>query len=333
MRRTRLLPPVIVLSLIVSGSASAAITRCQVLTRAQSWVDAKVPYSQSSYFKNTYGSYRQDCSGFVSMAWDLSSSYVASTLPQVSQKLGSFNDLKPGDAVNHTCCHVTLFKKWITVGVSYQTYEEQNWGTVANVYTWNVSTAKAQGYAPYRRNGIKDRSCDGSKLVAENCSVTSCATSGKVCVDDSLGARCAAPACVSAGKVSGAHDVCLGDGRIARCTAEGQLTNQRTCPAGQACTKSGTTVACVASASDAGVVASPDTGPGSSEQDSGAPAPQDGGVVGPEAGPASPAAPIETEGGCSMVPDTASAAGLVPLLIGAVGLWMSRSTRRRRGRR
>jgi hypothetical protein len=326
---SRLLAAVLFGWVLLMGGSSRAITRCQVLTRAQSWVDAKVPYSQSSYFKNTYGSYRQDCSGYVSMAWDLSSSHVASTLPQVSHKLASFNDLQPGDAVNHTCCHVMLFKKWITVGVSYKSYEEQNWGTVANTYTWTVASAKAQGYASYRRNNIKDRSCDGNKLIAEDCGVTNCAASSKVCVDDSLGARCAATACVSGGKVDGAHDVCLADGRIARCTAEGQLTNERACPAGQTCGKSGASVACAVTSNgpDSGVGA-PDSGAGSPEQDSGAATRQDGGARF-EAGAGSPEASNEMEGGCSMAPSAASAAGFAPLLLlCAAGVWSQRSRRR-----
>ena len=127
-----------------------AITRCEVLARAQVWVNAKVPYNQSGW----YGGYRTDCSGYVSMAWKLGSSLVTSTLYKSSSTLGSFNHLQPGDAVNRSCCHVVLFKKWVTPGVSFQAYEHRNWGTVAGIYTWSVSYAKSKGYVPIRRGGI-----------------------------------------------------------------------------------------------------------------------------------------------------------------------------------
>src|SRR4051794_36736932 len=45
------------------------LKRSTIKKRGWSWVKAKVPYSQTSYHCNGYGNYRQDCSGFVSMAW------------------------------------------------------------------------------------------------------------------------------------------------------------------------------------------------------------------------------------------------------------------------
>jgi hypothetical protein len=182
------------LLLLLVPSTAAAITRCEVLARAQSWVDAQVPYSQSDWFTNEYGSYRQDCSGYVSMAWDLSTSLTTSTLPQVSTELGTFDELLPGDAVDHTGSHVMLFKRWLVQGDSFEAYEETTSGTTANVHTHKVGSVDSQGYAPYRLNGIQgDRRCDGDKLHNDDCTVTNCAASGKVCMDDQpLGPRCAA---------------------------------------------------------------------------------------------------------------------------------------------
>jgi hypothetical protein len=180
------------LSLLVPATA-AAITRCEVLTRAQSWVDDKVPYSQSDWFDNEYGSYRQDCSGYVSMAWDLSTSLTTSTLPSVSTELGSFSQLLPGDAVDHPGSHVMLFKRWLVPGTSFEAYEETTSGTTANVHTHQVGSVDSQGYAPYRLNGIEgDRRCDGNKLFNDDCTVTDCTVSGKICLaDQPLGPRCA----------------------------------------------------------------------------------------------------------------------------------------------
>ena len=41
---------------------ASSITREQIMSRAQVWVDQKVPYSQTQ----TKDGYRQDCSGYVS---------------------------------------------------------------------------------------------------------------------------------------------------------------------------------------------------------------------------------------------------------------------------
>lgn len=44
---------------------SGKISRDEIVSRAQDWVNRRIPYSQEAY---TDG-YRQDCSGMVSMAW------------------------------------------------------------------------------------------------------------------------------------------------------------------------------------------------------------------------------------------------------------------------
>ena len=50
--------------------ASTSAARQAAIQRGFAWLDAQVPYSQSKY----YGGYRTDCSGFVSMCWDLGTS-------------------------------------------------------------------------------------------------------------------------------------------------------------------------------------------------------------------------------------------------------------------
>lgn len=52
------------------GGSSTGISRDEVISRAQDWVNRRIPYSQTQY---TDG-YRQDCSGYVSMAWKSSTS-------------------------------------------------------------------------------------------------------------------------------------------------------------------------------------------------------------------------------------------------------------------
>ncbi|MGK2876350.1 MAG: hypothetical protein ACSLEW_12035 [Nocardioides sp.] len=101
-----------------------------VLARAQSWVEAQVPYSQSSYFTNQYGTYRQDCSGYVSMAWGLPTSLTTYSLPGVSHPIAK-DELRAGDILLRPG-HTLLFDKWANPERSaYWAYEEQHTGTVA----------------------------------------------------------------------------------------------------------------------------------------------------------------------------------------------------------
>lgn len=233
---------------------SRALTRCEAITRAQSWVDAAVPYSQNSWFANAFGSYRQDCSGYVSMAWALPTSMVTWTLPQVSTQLGSFDDLQPGDAVNRTSSHVMLFKEWVQPGVSYKAYEERDYGQVAGIFTWTVAYAKANGYAPYRLNGIAEcctPHCDGSKIVGADCGVGDCAVYGATCVDDALGVRCVSVFCPP----TGTKKVCVSDKLVGDCK-DGAITTGDCSAYGAICSTAGTSEArcvsvfCVGSASE-----------------------------------------------------------------------------------
>jgi hypothetical protein len=126
--------------------------------RAQSWVDAHVPYSQSHAYTNRYGTYRQDCSGFVSLAWALSSSYTTATLPQVSFIIPE-QDLRRGDVLLHlatrkTSGHVVLFDRWADAAhTSYVAYEESPSGGASH-HTIPYPYWRGHGtYAPYRRDG------------------------------------------------------------------------------------------------------------------------------------------------------------------------------------
>ena len=64
-------------------------------------------YSQSS----NYGGYRRDCSGFVSMAWKLSTSHTTRTIGNRSNRV-SLARLQPGDAILQPG-HIQLFAGWV----------------------------------------------------------------------------------------------------------------------------------------------------------------------------------------------------------------------------
>lgn len=84
------------------------VARSTIISRGQDWVDKHVPYSQSG----THDGYRTDCSGFVSMCWQLSKpGLTTSTMGSVSHSI-SKNDLQPGDALLCEGKHIALFAGW-----------------------------------------------------------------------------------------------------------------------------------------------------------------------------------------------------------------------------
>jgi FG-GAP-like repeat len=102
-----------------NNGTDKTLTRSQVLIRAKSWLADRIPYSQERCFRNTYGDYRTDCSGFVSMAWGLGGSgsdFWTGNLDTRSKVIPR-SDLRPGDALlRHTGDphqnHVALFVRW-----------------------------------------------------------------------------------------------------------------------------------------------------------------------------------------------------------------------------
>jgi cell wall-associated NlpC family hydrolase len=137
--------------------ADAPITRSEVMTRSQSWIDEQVPYSQSGTHDNQYGSYRPDCSGYVSMAWHLGFSRYTGNLPDVMHSIAR-SELKPGDALfrhDASVQHIALFVRWNDAAhTSPVVREEYDYGHVAVERAWSV--AYANTFASVRYNNIVD---------------------------------------------------------------------------------------------------------------------------------------------------------------------------------
>jgi len=134
------------------GASSAAIVRSDILNRAKSWLDERVPYSQSSSHRNQFGTYRTDCSGFVSMAWALSSSYTTWTLWNVTNKIGA-GELQPGDALLKDAGgtdHVALFVRWAGPNRPV-VWEEYTSGRPAEERVWE----SLRGFTPVRYKGAE----------------------------------------------------------------------------------------------------------------------------------------------------------------------------------
>lgn len=121
----------------VRPADAAPITRSEVIGRAQSWIDAGgYPYSQTAY---TPDGWRTDCSGYVSMAWNVGFDVNGGTntvgLLDYSTEIGK-DQLAAGDILldangTNVTRHVVLFERWADdAHTSYWGYEQSGSGDI-----------------------------------------------------------------------------------------------------------------------------------------------------------------------------------------------------------
>ncbi|WIX90394.1 hypothetical protein [Amycolatopsis sp. DG1A-15b] len=145
-----------------NNGSHKTLTRSQVVARAQSWLNVGgIPYSQNRCYRNSYGDYRTDCSGFVSMAWGLGgsgSAFWTGNLGDVSTVIPR-SALKPGDALlrhenNPSVDHVALFLSWEDAAHTRPVVIEQTGSSGTIQRTWSQSNAA--NYTPVRYDHILD---------------------------------------------------------------------------------------------------------------------------------------------------------------------------------
>ncbi|MFH8972864.1 peptidoglycan-binding protein [Streptomyces sp. NPDC017890] len=140
-----------------AGAERAAVTRTEIIARAQTWVTAQVPYSTSAYWSDGY---RQDCSGYVSMAWKLPTNEWTGSLGTFADRITKA-ELLPGDILLfHNAAdplngsHVVVFGGWTDAAhTTYTAYEQTPPHTrkqPAPYAYWSDSAA----YLPYRYKGL-----------------------------------------------------------------------------------------------------------------------------------------------------------------------------------
>lgn len=100
----------------VPGAATSdrggPITRDEIISRTDAWVESGMPYSRDSYAPDGDGhTYRQDCSGFVSLALHAVRSYSTRTIGEISTTITKA-ELRPGDYLNSYDHHIVLFLGW-----------------------------------------------------------------------------------------------------------------------------------------------------------------------------------------------------------------------------
>ncbi|UUN27076.1 peptidoglycan-binding protein [Streptomyces sp. FIT100] len=133
------------------------MTRAQIINRAKLWVKDKVPYSMGLFWSDGY---RQDCSGYVSMAWNLLGNEWTGSLAQYGVRIAR-EDLQPGDillfhneADPGNGSHVTIFGGWTDYShTHYIAYEQARPNTrrrATPMAYWNNSGR----YVAYRYRGL-----------------------------------------------------------------------------------------------------------------------------------------------------------------------------------
>ncbi|MET7748651.1 VCBS repeat-containing protein [Micromonospora sp. NPDC005367] len=163
------------LSLAAPAQASTIegpIGRSEMLSRTQNWVDRGITYTQTGTWASDIDgdkTYRRDCSGLVSMAWHLNTSYITDDFQGSNSRwktLGSIDDFQPGDAMVRSG-HMELFAHWAdrsdhSKGAYVYSFNSDG-QTVQNPYAKNNegnlgfnSAADLRTYKPIRRTGIID---------------------------------------------------------------------------------------------------------------------------------------------------------------------------------
>ncbi|KOV59204.1 peptidoglycan-binding protein [Streptomyces sp. MMG1121] len=148
-------------------------TRAEIINRAKIWVAAKVPYSMDSYWSDGY---RQDCSGYVSMAWSLAGNEWTGSLDQYGVKITK-EELEPGDILLYhnpdnpeKGSHVVIFGGWTDYTHTYYTVYEQTPPQTRSQSTPYPYWSNTDKYVPYRYKGVAPATAGtqsaGAKAVA-----------------------------------------------------------------------------------------------------------------------------------------------------------------------
>jgi hypothetical protein len=132
------------------------ISRAQIIDRAEQWLSEKVPYSQTSWWTDSDGTYRQDCSGYVSMAWDLNQNidFWTGNLNTVSHTIDP-STLLPGDTLM-SVEHTIIFAGWDDPQhTTFDFFEEAHPGTEARYVVDAPLTAYIDnGFSAFRYDGV-----------------------------------------------------------------------------------------------------------------------------------------------------------------------------------
>ncbi len=142
------------------------VNRSTVLSRANTWVAEKLPYSQTVCHTDANGTYRTDCSGFISMAWGLTSSYVTSTLPSVSTVIDK-TALQPGDILDLPSTHVVMFVGWYDEAHTLANFYQEGSTATGTYASTGVPLSHYASYTAYRYNNITTDAVHGGRVICQ----------------------------------------------------------------------------------------------------------------------------------------------------------------------
>ncbi|MHC3819326.1 peptidoglycan-binding protein [Streptomyces sp. DT9] len=132
-------------------------SRADIINRAKKWITAQVPYNMSKYWSDGY---RQDCSGYVSMAWNLPGNEWTGSLASYGTRIAR-EDLQPGDillfhnpADPSKGSHVTIFGGWTDYTHTHYTAYEQTTPHTRKQTTPMAYWSNSGSYVAYRYKGL-----------------------------------------------------------------------------------------------------------------------------------------------------------------------------------
>ncbi|MFF9910191.1 peptidoglycan-binding protein [Streptomyces sp. NPDC013457] len=151
----------------ISTPSLRKTTRTEIINRAKRWVNAKVPYSMERYWSDGY---RQDCSGYVSMVWNLRANEWTGSLDRFGDRIDRA-DLQAGDILlfhnpaNPTKgSHVTVFGGWTdythTSYIAYEQTKPRARRQATPLAYWENSAR----YVAYRYKGVVGGGSGGSAV-------------------------------------------------------------------------------------------------------------------------------------------------------------------------
>ncbi len=159
-------------ALLGVSQPAAALSRSTIMSRAQTWVDAVIPYSQTGW-ASTNGTvvnspllgWRRDCSGFASMTWKVPVPGGSTrTLHLYAQPI-TYAALQPGDLLVSYDNHAVVFGGWADAEHrTYYAYEMSSSasratgdGTVIRITPFPYwSWPDERPYKPYRQPGVTE---------------------------------------------------------------------------------------------------------------------------------------------------------------------------------
>lgn len=154
-----------------------------MIARANNWITNQVPYDETGWYASPSGdgTYREDCAGFVAMAWHMTWSPPVTTPPpglddpSISQYLGTVSSLnsagqlgaiQPGDALAITAEHIVLFAGWTDSTHTWAAIDsESHSGAPTSQAIWGTDYLMSQGYKVYRYNNNQTYNPGGPPTV------------------------------------------------------------------------------------------------------------------------------------------------------------------------